>query len=90
MYGWVIWPHEVSTTVPANCVCWCQSSDHGNTPPTHMVPPTLPKVGQLRLQCVLEKLKPCTDDGEQPDISDDEGLLSEGEGGEGRERGRGG
>ena len=49
-----------------------------------MVPPTLPKVGQLSLQCVLKKLKPGTDDGEQPDISDDEGLLSEGGGGEGR------
>ena len=51
-----------------------------------MVPPTLPKVGQLSLQCVLKKLKPGTDDGEQPDISDDEGLLSEGGGGERRER----
>ena len=52
-----------------------------------MVPPTLPKVGQLSLQCVLKKLKPGTDDGEQPDISDDEGLLSEGGGGEGGKEG---
>ena len=67
------------------CVCACThvggSSDCGSAS-THMVPPTLPKVGQLRLQSVLGKLKPCTDDVEQPDISDDEGLQSKG--GDGR------